>query len=235
MIHSCRQTISAIIVVTLISSACARAEELPQQTTTAQTQAVAAAATENPFTRTSLEPKMPRCATMSLQAREGSMLSALRVENECNYAIAVLTSPIEVRVRLTGKEKFTNERMPWTAYGLLYVVSAELGKGAFDGDGVIRDGGWRVNREPAYVTVPPKSEVVVPINCALDLTPGRYAVTFMTYEAPQGDAPPHSDAFDCAASVERYNAGVESARHVSLGGDVHEVQTTSTIEVPRLP
>lgn len=179
--------------------------------------AVAVQAAENPFTRTSFEPASPRCAVATLEP------SAVSIENRCDHAIAVLTAPLEVRVRRTGKEKFVHERMSSTVYALLYVVSARLGKKAFRGDGVMRDGGLQVRREPAYVTIGARQRVKVPMRCTLDLPPGRYTLTLLTYEAPQGDAPPGGGSFDCRSSVAAHDAGAGKAAPLSMGADVREL------------
>lgn len=179
--------------------------------------ALAVHAEENPFTRTSFEPASPRCAVATLEA------STVSIQNRCGHGIAVLTSPLEVRIRRTGKEKFIHERMSSTAYALLYVVSARLGKDAFRGDGVVRDGGLVVRREPAYVTIGARQRVKVPLRCTVDVPPGRYTLTLLTYEAPQGDAPAGGGSFDCRTSVAAHNAGMEKAAPVSMGGDVREL------------
>lgn len=182
---------------------------------------------ENPFTRPAVEPRKPQCTTVALEVADELALSGVLVENHCDYAVALLTSPIEVRVRRSGNETFVHERMPWTAYALLYVVSAELGSDAFRGDGVVRDGGSRVRRDPGYVTIPARATVKVPMRCVVNVPRGRYVASLMSYEAPQGEAPLKADAFDCGSTVASYNEGFEAAANISLGGDVREVRSTS--------
>jgi hypothetical protein len=190
-------------------------------------EAVASTPSRNPFTRPSTAPQSGRCVTMTLKT-ENRWPRAVKIINACDYAVSVLTSPLEVRVRRTGVEKLVNERMSWAAYALLYVVAEDLGVDAFRGDRIARDGGLRVRRPPAYVTVGPNATVAVPFRCGIDVPGGRYVMFLSTYEAPQGEAPTRNDPFDCADSVERHNRGVEDLAHISLGGDVREIQSSST-------
>lgn len=226
MIHSCRQTSSTVVaaILVIVSSACVRAEEPHAPARTAPPSATRAT-DENPFTRPSVEPTSESCVTMTLDVSGGSFPSTVTMLNKCDHSVAVLTSPLEVRIRLTGKEKFVHERMPWTAYAIFFVVASDLRDDAFRGDGVIRDGGLRVNRPPGYTTVAAKGIARVPVRCELDVPRGRYALALMTYEAPQGDAPAQSNPFNCDESVQHYNIGVESPGNIRLGGDVGQVQS----------
>lgn len=216
------------VALVIVSSACAPAEELPTKSA-APKESLPPVVTENPFTRPSFEAQMPQCTTVTLEVAYEATLSAVSIVNRCDHAVAVLTSPIEIRVRRTGTEKFTYERTRWAAYALLYVVSAELGNDAFRGDGVIRDGGLRVSRAPRYVTIPGRETVKLAMQCTVDVPAGRYSLAFVTYEAPQGEAPSKADAIDCKSTVASHNIGVETAAHVTLGGDVREVHSASAM------
>jgi hypothetical protein len=154
------------------------------------------------------------------------------MSNKCDHSVAVLTSPLEVRIQRTGKEKRVHERMSWTAYAILLIVAADLRGDAFRGDGVIRDGGLRVRRQPAYTTIAAKGSAAVPVRCDVHLPRGRYAVALMTYEAPLGGASARRDPFSCDESVEHHNKGSESAANVYLGTDVRQVQSgTSMVQL----
>lgn len=237
----CRRTSRAFVVVLFaVSTSCARSEE-PEASSSI---AVGAgderlSAAENPFTRTSVEKSQPAsdpCVTASLDTRNRPLPTKTTISNRCEHPVAVVTSPLEVRLRRTGEEKFVHERMSWTAYALLYVVAADRPGDPFRGDGVIRDGGLRVRRPPAYLTVGPKATVTVPIECDIDLPDGRYALVLMTYEALQRDSPEGNGTFDCAVSVEAFNDGAEEAAQVYLSREVREVQSGSiTVEVENGP
>jgi hypothetical protein len=90
-------------------------------------------------------------------------------------------------------------------------------------------GGLRVRQLPAYVSVPAKSTVNTPLRCAFEAPAGTYILSLATYEAPLGDAPAERGTFDCTVSVDRYNAGHEKTAHVSIGGDVREVQSAAVV------
>lgn len=222
---------SVMLAVALTACfACTRGEQAPRTSAAPAKKAqTTPAAVENPFRRPTVESQMPSCTTVTLDVRGESSLFGLSIENRCAYTVAVLTSPIEMRVRQTATEKFVHERMRWTAYALLHLVLSGSRSEAWRGDGVIRDGGLRVRRDPGYTTIPSGRIVNVPVHCALDVPPGRYALSLMTYEAPQGNALIKNDPFDCRNSVAEYNRGVERSAPVSLGGDVHEVQSNSVI------
>ena len=228
-----------MLSVVLICTACDREETPPDSSRSAVTHpdvyapgADTANLNTNPFTRASFEGAAEPCTTMTLILAQASRQISATIENKCDRAVAVLTSPIELRVRHNGREPFIHERMSWTAYAIMYVVSAELKGEAFRGDGVIRDGGLRVRRPPHYTTVPANATVSVPVRCDIDAPAGRYAIAVMTYEAMQGDALVRSDPFNCEESVKRCNTGAEGAAAVYLGGDVRQAQSgTITVQL----
>jgi hypothetical protein len=228
-----------VVAAVVICSACDRAERPPDSSDSAVTRpdvyapgADTANRNPNPFTRTSFEDATEPCTTMTLIFAQASRQISATIENKCDRAVAVLTSPMELRVRHSGSEQFVHERMSWTAYAIMYVVFAELKGDAFRGDGVIRDGGLRVRRPPSYTTVPANATVSVPVRCNIDAPAGRYAIAVMTYEAMQGDAHARSDRFNCEESVKQYNTGAEGDSAVYLGGDVREVQSgTITVQL----
>lgn len=186
---------------------------------------VAATTFENPFTKVALEESSQSCLNIAIQGRPSKDSKAL-VTNQCDYPVAVLTSPLEVRVRRTGAEKLVNERMSWAAYAILYVFPAALGEEAFRGDGIIRDGGLRVRRSPGYTSVGGRESIAIPLRCDLDLPPDRYLLLLSTYEAPLDDSPPRNDPLDCSHSVESWNEGRNTA-HVSLNRRVARVPSVS--------
>lgn len=208
--------------------------ESTQADGSSESQAIGRDHYENPFTRATFEGPGETCLTVALETHSGR-LSEVRLRNRCDYAVAVLTSPLEVRVRRTGNERFVYERMSWAAYAIVYVIAAELGEGAFHGNGVVRDGGLRVRRAPEYTSIRPNAETTVPVKCEIDLAPGRYVYSLSTFEAPLGDAAPRNGSFDCAESVEKWNSGMGDAAHVSLSRDAGQVQGGSAIVEVQAP
>lgn len=192
---------------------------------------------DNPFLRPAGgELSTENCLDMKLDVPHESSPATIAISNQCAYPVAVLTAPLEVRLRLTGKEKWAHERRNGAAaYAILFVVAAEVRDRAFVGDGIVRCGGAQVRRPPGYTTVPAMGTVGVPFNCDLDVPRGQYFLPMMTFEARQGDAPPGSDSFDCSQSVARHNAGTtEATRGVELGSDSRPVSSRSTaMEVGR--
>jgi hypothetical protein len=188
---------------------------------------------ENPFTRSFASPVAGRCVKARIFSRDSAATLHVRLTNRCKYPVAVLTAPLEVRVRLKAEERFINERMPWAAYAILYVFPAALGVDAFRGSDIVLDGGLRVARPPSYITVDAGADVDAPLACDLQVPPGQYLINLWTYEAPQGDAEWEVSGFDCQRTVDVENArGTKSAK-VELGSDVTGVTAGST--VTRLP
>jgi hypothetical protein len=227
MIALCRQTNTAVayVMCIFVSFACARTEKpLPRVATSVPPQH-SLVQHENPFMRPSVEAAGKSCVTVTLDAQEGVLPVTATMSNKCDHSVAVLTSPLELRVRRTGKEALVHERMSWTAYAILYVIAADLRGQVFRGDGVIRDGGLGVRRPPAYTTITAKGTISVPLLCDIDVPSGRYALTISTYEASQGNASARSDPFNCDESVEHHNRGSESVAKIYLGGDVRQVQS----------
>jgi len=222
-----RATSSAFVMaMVMIFSACTRTDEGHHAGGTRSTERPRPreisedVTNENPFTRTSFEEASEPCIAIVLARENSSQSISARVTNKCDHAAAVLTAPMEVRVRRTGKEEFVYERMSSAAYAIMYVVSADLTIDAFRGDGLIRDGGLPVRRPPAYATVPAKGTLNIPIRCGIDAPAGRYRVQLATYEAPQGNAQVRHHPFSCEESVAKHNIGVRRAGHVYLGSDV---------------
>jgi len=182
-------------------------------------------AADNPFLQRSDKPTGEACLSMFLQS-SGDL--SMVVSNECSFAVALLTSPLEVRVRRTGTESFVNERMNRAAaYAILYFVDAAPGAEGFQGDGVARDGGLQVLRPPGYTTVPARETIRVPLKCDVSVAEGRYFMPVMTYEAPQGGAPERSDPFDCRATVEHFNGKTQKSVDISLSEAARQVSSKS--------
>lgn len=188
------------------------------------------ATSENPFLRSSgAELPTEKCLTMNLDKPHGSASATMAISNQCDYPVAVLTAPLEVRLRRTGKEAWIYERRNGAAaYAILYVIAAKVRDRAFVGDGIVRCGGAQVRRPPGYWTVPAMGKVSVPFNCNLDVPRGQYFLPMMTFEARQGDAPLRSDPFDCSESVARYNSGAsEAVQGVELGSEARPLSSRS--------
>jgi len=185
---------------------------------------VTKATVENPFTKVALEESYQSCLTIAIQVTGGEPKAL--VTNQCDYPVALLTSPLEVRVRRTGTERLVNERMSWAVYAILYVFPASLGEEAFRGDGIIRDGGLRVRRSPGYTSIGGRESIAIPLRCTLDLPPDRYLLLLSTYEAPLESSPSRNDPLDCSHSVESWNER-RSAAHTSLNRRVVRVPSVS--------
>ena len=184
---------------------------------------------ENPFMRGSGEPMSGPCLALNLEAPAGKLPAEIVAVNSCDHAVAVLTSPLEVRVRQTGTEKMVYERSTLRGgYAILYAVSAGIEGDPFRGDGVIWDGGFQVKRPPGYSTVDAKATIRIPLRCQIDAPPGKYYLPMMTYEALQGTAAVRSDPFDCSNSVEKHNSQEGRVLDVRLGAGVRAVSIRST-------
>lgn len=229
-----------ILAVSFAFGACDRSEvssspEVPalgQTTVPALVQTtVDSAVGGNPFLRSAGKPGPGPCLAMNLEATGGSLPARVVISNKCDHAVAVLTSPLEVRIRRTGKEKFVNERMASGAvYAILYVVAEGLDSNdVFRGDGIARDGGLQVRRPPGYTTVAAKGTVSVPLICDINVPAGRYYLPIMTYEASQDEALARNDPFDCKESVAHYNAGAQREIEVHLGSAARPASSRSVL------
>jgi hypothetical protein len=245
MINLFRRSISKPFgVVLLVMAACSSSPEQPSGRSSStphqgippgggsgsrvsSRQAAPTEAGENPFTRRTFAEHKTECVSMSLQS-QGDRISQVRLANRCNHPVAVLTAPLELRVRRTGKEKFIYERTSWAAYAILYALATNLGDQAFRGDGVIRDGGLRLNRGPGYTAIGPKTTATVPLRCPTDLPPGRYGFLLSTFEVLLHDAPRRNDPFDCTLSVDRWNGGMGVSTFLFLNEEVGQLQGSST-------
>lgn len=234
MIHSFRYRASAVFgAVILAASACGSgdgpAAGNPRRRSSAQEgQAARPSRSENPFLRPGYEPRREACVSARLEAYSGR-ITAVRFANRCAHSVAVLTAPLEVRVRRSSTEAFVNERMLGAAYAILYVVAAELGTNAFRGDGVVRDGRLPVRQPPEYVSFGGGETVTVRIDCKLDVPPGRYFFSLWTFEIPLEDAPERDGVFSCAESVVRWNRDFGNAAEIHLSWSASQVFAGSPI------
>lgn len=187
----------------------------------------------NPFARTQYEASGSDCLALTLNSSESGNLEKVRVENSCDYSMAILTAPLEIRVRLTGDEPLTNERMLRSPYAILYVFPRGLGDRAFQGDGAARDGGLSVTRPPDYATVGPKTTIEMPIECRLDLPRGEYSAVLFTYQAEQRQAEERVSGFSCSRTVLEHNLHRCSKTRIALGADARELQGFATVSFSR--
>jgi hypothetical protein len=151
------------------------------------------------------------CVTMRLQEAEvvsGEMHGVIKVHNRCSRAIAVLTSPLEVRMRLRSDDHFFAEVMASAVYAIAYIYddAAGLPRDAFRGDG-----GLNVFRTPKHHVVGAGSSGVIPMKGTADafrqLASGTYGFALLTpvvfADSDDASRPP----FEFAASVEKHNSG----------------------------
>jgi hypothetical protein len=152
---------------------------------------------------------------------------AALVKNRCNSPVAILTAPIETRVRLRAAHRFPLEEMRHAVYAKLYVFSAAAGPR----DMFIGDGGERVLGHPDFRLLPARSEQRIRVtgtNPQLASLPrGQYGALLITYGAPAKATAARTGAFRVECSVEEHNSRQRALRQVYLSRDASPIASLS--------
>jgi len=133
------------------------------------------------------------------------------VHNRCKRTIAILTSPVEIRIRSRPDQTFPDE-VTGTAYALAYVFPADMGLSA---RAFVGDNEMSVTTAPRYSLL--KSGMSAPfalrgIERLAGLKPGIYQIIMLIPVAFAGDGGGDSDkTFDLRRSVDVHNGGRAAA------------------------
>jgi hypothetical protein len=159
--------------------------------------------------------QLARCveAALSLGAvvvHDPSSRGEIIVHNRCKRTVAVLTSPIEIRIRRRPDQTFPSE-VVGTPYVLVYIFPADMGlpARAFMGDSEMS-----VTSMPRYSLV--KSGVSTPfalrgIERLAGLEPGIYRIIMLIPIAFASDGVDTDKTFDLRQSVDVHNRGHSAA------------------------
>lgn len=168
----------------------------------------------NPFIQTaagsSSGVSVSSCLSMTLHVsmpRGGAALSGeLTAKNRCPYSVAVMTAPVELRIRLSAQMRFPAESGIGNAYAIAYLFADEVGLGrdAFRGDG-----GVTVTAPPEFAVVGPNQDGGIPVRgkLPLELLPGKYGLALMTMVVPTAGASAKPGSIEIDNSVERFQRG----------------------------
>lgn len=142
--------------------------------------------------------------------REPVRLS-LVAENQCEVAVAILTSPVVV---FDSSVAFA--RCPWYGPRALIAEFVLLSKGAsLDRTQQARDAVLELRAPPDYFSVPPRSTAEIGVLTGdmkfRGLSPGRYCPVLLTYGAPLGDAEPRQQPLGLSHTLDQHNATAGSA------------------------
>lgn len=207
-----RSGATALMLLTLNASGCrdwAR-EQLPPWV-----QETARPATDdreaNPFIRSfvaeTFAAELASCLTLRLEVaplRMGAALSGrLEAANRCPWPVAILTAPVETRLRLSPTDRFPAETGILRPYAVAYVFREEigLGKDAFRGDG-----GVTLSRPPVFAVLGVGEDRSTPLSGQLpaNLSPGTYGLALVTITAPIPGASSKAGRINFQESVERF-------------------------------
>jgi hypothetical protein len=164
-------------------------------------------ATRCPFTETDETSRVDSCVSMMLsiddQVHRGPFAASVMVDNKCGHGVAVLTTPVEVRVFMNREWPFPHELSTRAVYGILYVYPERVTRAELFWPA---DSGYRTCAYPEYVCVPPARRVRIPMNAESgdlpNLPVGEYSVHFQTMLA-RAKCKSVSEEIDLELSVAR--------------------------------
>lgn len=137
---------------------------------------------------------------------------SLVAENQCEIAVAVLTSPVVV---FDSSLAFT--RRPWYGPRAIIAEFVLLPEGAsLERAQQVRDAVLELRAPPDYFSVPPRSTAEIGVLAGdikfRGLSPGRYCPVLLTYGAPLGDAEPRQHPLDLSHTLDQHNATAGAGR-----------------------
>lgn len=133
-------------------------------------------------------------------AKNESLRGTFTVENRCALRLAVLTTPVELRIRKERGEFFHWEGMAGP-FARLYIYRRDIGRPRLLGDA-----GARVLGLPTFVTVEARSSATYPIDGSVGLPPGEYGAYLQTWAAPAGAVRVEKGQMTLTESLKRHNA-----------------------------
>ncbi|HEX8620193.1 MAG TPA: hypothetical protein VF911_21620 [Thermoanaerobaculia bacterium] len=149
------------------------------------------------------------CVRLELDVRRGGgtfARSTVEVSNDCRHGVAILTTPLELRVRRTDAERFPSQSLFTAAHATFYVAPARVG---LSSDMFFGDGGKIVYGRPGYTTAPAGARVSIPILGAdrllIGLPDGETSVALVTAVVPVSVDDRRADPFDLALDVGTMN------------------------------
>lgn len=177
--------------------------------------ALSLASPQSPFIapgfRTAKSDDLTVCLSLLLRLysiRSGQVLRGeLEADNRCDTPLAVLTAPVETRVRTSPATHFPTEIGINRLYAIAYIFRRDIGLGpdAFRGDG-----GLQAVRAPEYSVIHPGMRTSIAVTSGLPLTieAGNYGLALFTLVAPVESSPKAAvTEIDLRSSLEQFNYG----------------------------
>lgn len=151
--------------------------------------------------------------------------ATLRAANGCHEPVAVLTEPIETRVRNRQDRWVIWYNPPESSFAQLFVSPVD----AVSVPEI--DGGLAVHGHPVFIIVEPQATREIPIKGrprrGAPLTPGQYEATLVTKVAPAGSVRRTGRAIRLDRDVASHNAS--SAAPIELESGLETVATARVL------
>jgi len=150
------------------------------------------------------------------QTAGGVIEGTLVLTNHCDTTMAVLTAPVELRLRLRADQRFPFEASGISnVYAVAYLFKQEHG---LDSGSFLGDGGLRVSFLPDFATVGPKETLELPLTSGIpvDWGPGEYGVLFATRVVPAPGLSTTPATIDLSKSIAALSASREPTRQLRI-------------------
>jgi hypothetical protein len=145
--------------------------------------------------------------------RRSVLIGFLELKNVCTFPMALLTAPVELRLKLTPQTRFPFEAGGLSqAYALAYIYRKEFGFESHET--FLGDGGLSVSTLPDYAVIAPDSILRVGLSSgeALDVEAGHYGLVLMTIAVKAPGRPEKVGTIEFSENVRK----MESSRARSI-------------------
>jgi len=159
------------------------------------------------------------CLTLRLQIETSVPGKPLRghllIDNACKRRVAILTAPVEKRLRLSVGNRFPAEVGIDQVYAIAYVFRKDVG---LENDAFLGDGGFSVFTLPAYAVVDAIAKASIPLTSGVPLTlePGSYGLALYTIAVWADGCPVRRSEIDLRNDIARFTAVHGRSRQIVL-------------------
>jgi hypothetical protein len=156
------------------------------------------------------------------------------IDNECASPIAIITAPVELRLRLRAEDHFPVELGLSNTYAIAYLFRRSVGLSA---DAFVGDGGLGISAAPAYVVVGPGEHGIIHLTSGkpIRLAAGSYGLALLTVAVPTTATAPREGTIDLRNSVAALAGRLGDGRKFAITHQAVRIGPVAFFEVGPVP